>query len=242
MLRPVHRQSLSDAVFRQLREQILSGELAAGSSLPGERALAELLGVNRGAIREALKRLEQAGLVSIHHGGNTQVLDFRTSSAMDLLPQLIVDASGDVDATVVRSIVELRDAITPQIARLSALRSAAKIGPLLEAKSGELDAALGDIERVVTLRWEFWELLIEGSENLAYQLVSNTIRQVYELVRPRMVGEMGEVFGGIYGFREIAEAVAKGDVRLAEARGRDQCQYETRTMVRILTAAGRSPG
>ena len=42
--------------------RILEGKLEAGSALPSERFLAEEFGVNRHAVREALKRLEQAGL------------------------------------------------------------------------------------------------------------------------------------------------------------------------------------
>lgn len=57
MLKPVRKQSLSDAVFTQLRDQIVSGALAPGEPLPAERLLCEALGVNRGSVREALRRL-----------------------------------------------------------------------------------------------------------------------------------------------------------------------------------------
>ncbi len=51
VLKPVRRQSLSDAVFDQLRDRIVSGAMRAGDPLPAERALCEALGVNRGAVR-----------------------------------------------------------------------------------------------------------------------------------------------------------------------------------------------
>ncbi|MBZ0253541.1 MAG: GntR family transcriptional regulator, partial [Candidatus Methylomirabilis sp.] len=57
MLQAIERKSLSDAVFEQLRARIVAGALAAGETLPSERALCETLQVNRGALREALKRL-----------------------------------------------------------------------------------------------------------------------------------------------------------------------------------------
>ena len=71
----VERRSLSEAVFEQLRGGILTGELEAGSSLPAERELAVELGVNRSAVREALKRLQQLRLVAIRQGESTRVLD-----------------------------------------------------------------------------------------------------------------------------------------------------------------------
>ena len=75
MLRPVKKTSLAGSVFEQIRGLIVSGELSAGDELPAERQLSETLGVNRSAVREALKRLEQAGLIAIQHGGSTRVLE-----------------------------------------------------------------------------------------------------------------------------------------------------------------------
>src|SRR5215213_10644494 len=68
---------VSDTIFDRVRADILSGTLAPGDPLPGERQLAEELGVNRHGIREAVKRLQQAGLVRVSHGGATRVLDWR---------------------------------------------------------------------------------------------------------------------------------------------------------------------
>src|SRR4051794_32094779 len=55
--RPVYEQ-----VAQQLREQILSGELAPGSALPPERELCERFGVGRTTVREALRALQTKGL------------------------------------------------------------------------------------------------------------------------------------------------------------------------------------
>src|SRR4051794_169726 len=107
-LEPVARQSVSDAVFDQLQGEILAGRLAAGEALPSERALTDLLGVNRQAVREALKRLDQAGLVEINHGGVTRARDYRLSAGLDLLASLLQRPDGRVDVAVARSIVEMR--------------------------------------------------------------------------------------------------------------------------------------
>ena len=70
---------LADQIFGQITAQILSGELEAGENLPAERSLAEQFGVNRHVVREAVKRLQQAGLVQVVHGGGTRVLDIAES-------------------------------------------------------------------------------------------------------------------------------------------------------------------
>src|SRR5262249_61249765 len=112
-LTPVRKQSLSDAVFEQLRDQIVSGAMAPGSPLPAERVLCEALGVNRGSVREALKRLQQSRLVSVRHGGTSHVLDFRASGGLDLLGEVIVTAAGGVAPPRLRSPIRMGAAAAP---------------------------------------------------------------------------------------------------------------------------------
>src|SRR5262245_58056027 len=101
-LTPIARRSLSDAVFEQLRDQIVNGEIQAGSALPAERLLCQALGVNRSSVREAIRRLQQAGLVAVRHGGASQVLDYRGSAGLDLLENLLFTPSGNFDPDVIR--------------------------------------------------------------------------------------------------------------------------------------------
>ena len=85
---PVQRRSVSDEVFAELRDAILTGRFQPGDTLPPERELAASFAVNRHAVREALKRLQEAGFVQIVHGGATTVLDVRSSAGLDLLAHL----------------------------------------------------------------------------------------------------------------------------------------------------------
>ncbi|MFZ2239644.1 MAG: GntR family transcriptional regulator, partial [Gordonia amarae] len=62
-IQPIERAAVSDEVLGRLVTEILSGRLAPGDPLPAERELALRFGVNRHAIREALKGVRQAGLV-----------------------------------------------------------------------------------------------------------------------------------------------------------------------------------
>ncbi len=52
-----------------LREEILRGQYRAGERLPSERDLAARFESNRGAVREAIKKLEQLGIVEVKPGG-----------------------------------------------------------------------------------------------------------------------------------------------------------------------------
>jgi GntR family transcriptional regulator, transcriptional repressor for pyruvate dehydrogenase complex len=66
------RVRVSDDIAARIRTEIENGTLTAGSRLPAERTLSEQLGVSRNALREALRSLENAGLIRLHkgvHGG-----------------------------------------------------------------------------------------------------------------------------------------------------------------------------
>src|SRR5512144_3301697 len=120
-LQPVTRRSVPDEVFDQVLTEVVDGGLAAGEALPSERRLAEVLGVSRPAVREALQRMAQARLVEVRHGGATTVRDFRRSAGLDLLPRLLV-RNDELDVSVARSILEARLAIAPEVAALAAER------------------------------------------------------------------------------------------------------------------------
>src|SRR5205814_4754626 len=122
-IEPVHRSSVSDQVFGRLRDSVLTGEYPPDTSLPSERQLAEAFGVNRHAVREALKRMQQAQLVEITHGGATRVRDWRTSAGLDIAVQLA--QTGDVlpVGSLVRDMLEMRACIGADAARLAAVRA-----------------------------------------------------------------------------------------------------------------------
>src|SRR6201987_4055135 len=117
-LQPVNRRSVPEDVFEQIVSDVLSGEMQPGQSLPTERRLAEVLGVSRPAVREALKRVSAAGLVEVRQGDATTVRDFRRHAGLDLLPRLLL-RGGEFDLSVVRSILEARLHHRPKVAELA---------------------------------------------------------------------------------------------------------------------------
>ena len=65
---PLKPQRLSEEVHRQLKEAILSGHYKPGDRLPSEKAFCETFGVGRPVVREALRSLENSGLISVRAG------------------------------------------------------------------------------------------------------------------------------------------------------------------------------
>ncbi|GGB52869.1 GntR family transcriptional regulator [Roseibium aquae] len=65
----------ADAVIHQVEEYILNGVLRPADRLPAERDLSEQMNVSRPVVRDALKALEQRGLIVSRQGGGTYVAD-----------------------------------------------------------------------------------------------------------------------------------------------------------------------
>jgi DNA-binding FadR family transcriptional regulator len=139
-LKPVARRLVPENVFDQLLGEVVDGELAAGDSLPSERRLAEVLGVSRPAVREALQRLSHARVVEVRHGGSTTVRDFRRFAGLDLLPRLLV-RDGELDPAVGRSILQARQAIAPAVAAQAAETAGAAATEVLRSAVTRLEQA-----------------------------------------------------------------------------------------------------
>lgn len=61
-------------IVNQIREQVISGELAQGEQLPTVRRQAAELGVNFNTVARAYRMLDEAGVISTQHGRGTYVL------------------------------------------------------------------------------------------------------------------------------------------------------------------------
>ena len=83
-------------VVDQIQEAILTGKLPPGAKLPAERDLKEMFNTSRGTLREALRVLEQKGLIEIRLGVNGGAIDKQidTDPLMESLALLI--QSGNV--------------------------------------------------------------------------------------------------------------------------------------------------
>jgi DNA-binding GntR family transcriptional regulator len=79
----INRDSLSDRVYSYIKSLILSGELGAGERVP-EVQVAQRFGVSRTPIREALKRLEEYGLIDVKPRSYAQVVRLAPEEARDV--------------------------------------------------------------------------------------------------------------------------------------------------------------
>lgn len=87
--KPIKPKKVSSQIAEQIRASILEGEFSPGDKLPPERELAEMFGVSRPSVREALHLLASSGLVSSYQGGGTVVLSLVETNGGNPLSDLI---------------------------------------------------------------------------------------------------------------------------------------------------------
>ena len=123
-----------------VRRRITGGELLNGERLPPERAFAEQFGVSRGTVRDALRRLEEAGFVEKRPGSGTYVAYSE------------VETASIARSTSPLELIDTRFALEPQIVRLAvlnaterALAKAERALDVMERSEDDPDAfAVGD--------------------------------------------------------------------------------------------------
>ena len=207
-IEPVSRSSLSDSVFKALESRILSGEFARLPQLPGERELCAAFGVNRGALREALKRLEQLGLVQVRQGGATKVLDYRTEGGLELLPALLVGPEAKARRAAVRGLFELRSALGPDVARLAAERRRVADCDALDAIVTHMeDEAQRTPVALQRLSMSLWERLALASDNVAYRCTYNSLRKAWAPVQDAAAKALMEEIGDLPRYQKLTRAI-----------------------------------
>src|SRR5690625_6520919 len=67
-IQTTERMSLKQQVIQAVKQYIVDEEVKAGDKLPTERKLAEMFGVSRSVIREAMSYLENTGVIRVRQG------------------------------------------------------------------------------------------------------------------------------------------------------------------------------
>lgn len=223
-LRAVEKRSLPDKVFEQLTTEIVSGGYAPGAAIPSERDLSDVLGVNRHVVREAVKRLEQIGLVKVVQGGRTSVLDFRRTAGLDLLA-VVAEHAQPVEglAPLLASALEMRAGIGADVARLCARRAGGAPGGGLGKELLALARELRETEagaELLALDQRFWQRVLDGAGNLAYQLAFNSLIRAVHAQREISLPWLEQELKRSEHRHPIAAAIAAGDGGAAAAAAR----------------------
>lgn len=233
-LHRVARRLVPDDVFDQLLDEVVEGELTAGDCLPSERRLAEMLGVSRPAVREALQRMSQTRLVEVRHGGATTVREFRRYAGLDLLPRLLV-RNGEIDPAVGRGVLEARLAIGPTVAAMAAGRRRTPDLAALATAVSDLEAATDPLARQHAAL-AFWDVVTDAADSVVFRLMFNSLRLAYEPAIPALAPLMEAEVGNLAGYRALSEAITSGDEDAARAAADDLLRPATTAILAVLAA------
>ena len=143
---PISPQRIFQEIADQLRRNISEGKLKPGDKLPAERELAQMFGVSRNTMREALRALELSGLIELKLGatGGAFVLPGSSNAVVNgmrdlyflgaITPEHLTDARISISAAVIRMAVPriTDDELAALEANVAAAEAAHKAGNFAE--------------------------------------------------------------------------------------------------------------
>jgi DNA-binding FadR family transcriptional regulator len=210
----VPKGRLADLVSSQLKESIFQGEYEPGEKIPPEHQLVKIFGVSRVIVREAIRNLEQAGLIEIKRGpkGGAFVLPMKH----DAVSQVIRDVLRLGNAKVAH-IMEVRLDIEPVVAGLAAERATAEDMEILCRGIEDMPDAPGDA--YVAWNVNFHRLLAKCAHNPMYDILVNILMDFTEgLILKIKPSE--RIIHDTTSHPELLELVRQGDVEGARRKMR----------------------
>jgi len=183
---PVSRVRTYELVLQRIENQIVTGALRAGERLPPERELAELLGVSRPAVREALRVLEAQGVVRSQVGKGPDsgtTIDRVPSDALARLLRLHVALGSFPLKDVVETRVALERASVVMACRNARPLDIARMRAILLA----MDEPDVDRETFDQFDTDFHVALADAGGN---RLMSDVTRAIRESVRMPILAAM----------------------------------------------------
>jgi phosphonate utilization transcriptional regulator len=207
--------SLASAAQQEIERLILGGELAPGAKLT-EAALSERLGVSRGPIREAFRRLEEAGLLRQEKNRGVCVRDIALDEAAE-----IFDLRAAMDELAGR---RLAQTISTEQAR--ALRG------IVERM--EQAARADDVDAYHLLNLEFHDRVVEFAGNRKMSSMYRRLVKELALARRRNLSEEQALPHSAAEHRQILKAITSGD---PEAAGRALFEHAEASKLRMLRSA-----
>lgn len=107
-IKQISKKSVSEEIFDQIKNNILSGELKPGDRITPENELKDLFGVSRNSVRAALQKLIALGLVTVKQGEGTFVSKLSPAIYMNsLMPMLILGDDDMVEMLEFRRMIEI---------------------------------------------------------------------------------------------------------------------------------------
>lgn len=190
---------------------VLDGTFAPGTTLPGERDLAEQLGVTRPTLREAIQRLARDGWFTVRQGKPTLVNNFWQDGGLNVLSG-IVQHGRHLPPNFITQLLEVRLHLAPAYTRTAVERAPDELLALLAEQNGLADtpAAFAHFD------WRLHRLLTIASGNPIYTLILNGFTDFYEQMAQLYFATAEARSRSRAFYRALATAAAQHDSQQAE--------------------------
>ncbi|MEB2313999.1 MAG: GntR family transcriptional regulator [Polyangiaceae bacterium] len=179
---PALGANIASTIFRELRSHILRGELQPGERLPGERELAHRFHTNRNTLREAVRKLEQARLVTVRHGQGVTIADFRETGTMELLPPFLESTTDPLEvARILEDILPARLLVIEFAARLACKRAdKSDLERVRDITDLVITAFHGGDATVIARGFQRWmDAVIDAGHSVAVRWIANPFLEAY---------------------------------------------------------------
>jgi phosphonate utilization transcriptional regulator len=214
-------RTLPQLVQQDIERLILSGQLQAGERL-NEVAISRRLGVSRGPIREALRTLEEAGLLRFEK--------MRGMAVREITPE----EAGDI--------YQLRACLEALICERAATRMSAEQLKSLSALVREMDdaAAASDVERYHRLNVRFHEELVAIADSREFARFYQAVVKKLTLFRQRTLAQGDAIAVSNREHHAILRHLAAGDAKAAARAMQKHIQASSGRMQKALRAFHKS--
>ena len=159
---------------RRIITAILDGSFPVDSPLPGERELAENLGVTRPTLREALQRLARDGWLEIRQGKPTRVRNYSEEGNLAVLAA-IAQHQEHLPTDFVPNLLYVRILMAPAYTRLAIQHDPTQIDLFLQGTSSLDD----DPVAFSSFDWQLHHNLTIASGNSVFTLILNGFQNLY---------------------------------------------------------------
>lgn len=203
------RKPLGESLYEELSRDIIHERIPVGANLQPERKMAEARGLNRGAVREAMKRLAQMRLIRTVHGGGNRVEDWRQVAGLELLPDLLVNESGLPNFAMLRSLLEMRATLAVDAARLAAQRALPEQVALLQAIVDQMRKRPNDVEHQQMEVQRFWYDLVRAADNQVYVMAFNSLDVCWQRYGAHLRHLLSDELKAVTQYQAIVDACRK---------------------------------
>jgi len=154
----IKQKRLSSEVVNQITDLILQNHLQPGDKLPPERQLAEELGISRTALREAMKALEERGLVEVKQGSGTFVCSPSFEVVSDSLSLLLqTNMARYLELMEVRGILDVE--MAGRLAQEATEEDIERLGERIARMWQVLDSPEEFVQEDVAFHIEFYQAM-----------------------------------------------------------------------------------